>query len=112
MLMPLHNHGTLRFPDDDDNDDCGMLVECSGPVVFRADENRMTLNYSAFYFTADYVAPVVRLSKQSAVNILNNLHLIRTQDEAGGMYECTGMRPPCFETFAYHLTWNSFVEPI
>ena len=28
------------------------------------------------------------------------------------MYECTDMRPSCFETFAYPLTWNYFVEPI
>ena len=27
------------------------------------------------------------------------------------MYEFTEMRPTCFETFAYPLTWNYVVEP-
>ena len=90
--MPLHDTirscGACRFP-------CTSANRKVWPVsrMFRADENRMTLNYSTFYFTADSVAPVVRLSNQSGVTILNDLHLIRTQDEAGGMYECTGMRP-------------------
>ena len=43
--------------------------------------------------------------------IKTSFTLFENKAEAGGMYECSEMRPSCFETFAYPLTWNYFVEP-
>ena len=87
---------------------CGMLVECSRPMKSDNFELHRVLFSSRLSRTICAITQSERSKHLNRPSPYSN-----TKQDRWRVYECTETRrPSCFETFAYPLTWNSFVEAI